>query len=552
MTFLNTPTPWENVGIEPPKWLTTEGFKPKYKPPAEYFNWIFNKYTACILELQKATIDFGDSKADADHRHDNVTSENDGFMSKEDKEKLDELIKTGGGVKDYNDLTNRPNLVRRPIDESSNTSSFDVLVADGIVQSKSTGKDRPSSDQWAGSSGFVAGDITSNLKKLTNVISAGTINETASTPHTVSNIFNAGYLMINQGGNNPYTLSNSLFLGNVHLLLGQELGNKIATSIISTMDISYFSGSVENSIILASGTTSNLEQATVIPKTAKIKNSIMIGKNNRLSENSEGEFMLWAGSNNVYTPDPYDRIGGCGIIGGYDCQVSGSRYIGVGRSLIIQEGQSVFGEANKEPVNPAPNREIFTIANGQYNSSSGIIRSNAMRVMRDGNIYATKAFNATGADYAEMFEWLDGNPNNEDRRGLFVTLDGECIKLATEKDEYILGIISASPSVVGDNFADDWKGKYKRDIFGSRVLDDDGNFILSDDYDKEQDNNYTSRDQRKEWAAVGMMGKLIVCDDGTCEVNGYCRPLKDGIASKSQSGYRVMKRIDENHIKILV
>ncbi len=29
------------------------------------------------------------------------------------------------------------------------------------------------------------------------------------------------------------------------------------------------------------------------------------------------------------------------------------------------------------------------------------------------------AFNTSGADYAEYFEWLDGNPEAEDRRGYF-------------------------------------------------------------------------------------------------------------------------------------
>ena len=45
--------------------------------------------------------------------------------------------------------------------------------------------------------------------------------------------------------------------------------------------------------------------------------------------------------------------------------------------------------------------------------------------------------------------------------------------------------------------------------------------------------------------AICMLGKLLVYDDGTCEVGGYCKPNKDGIATKSESGYRVMlKKID--------
>ena len=40
-------------------------------------------------------------------------------------------------------------------------------------------------------------------------------------------------------------------------------------------------------------------------------------------------------------------------------------------------------------------------------------------------VYGTGAFNASGADYAELFEWADGNPDHQDRAGLFVTLQGD-------------------------------------------------------------------------------------------------------------------------------
>ncbi|QZN78945.1 hypothetical protein K5K90_25830 [Paenibacillus sp. DR312] len=33
---------------------------------------------------------------------------------------------------------------------------------------------------------------------------------------------------------------------------------------------------------------------------------------------------------------------------------------------------------------------------------------------------------------------------------------------------------------------------------------------------------YVSRLERPEWVAVGMMGKHLIRDDGTCRENGYC------------------------------
>ena len=201
-----------------------------------------------------------------------------------------------------------------------------------------------------------------------------------------------------------------------------------------------------------------------------------------------------------------------------------------------------------------------------------------------GGVYGKGSFKTTGADYAEYFEWIDGNPDNEDRRGRFVTVDGEKIRFATADDDYILGVVSAAPAVEGDNYDDDWQGKYLTDIFGARLTQtvhheavyeeretidpetgektiekvllheayDAEEWILNPDYDPTQE--YVSREDRKEWSPIGFMGKLVVIDDGTCKVNGYCKAGENGIATKTtdKSGYRVMERIDDTHIKILV
>ena len=75
-------------------------------------------------------------------------------------------------------------------------------------------------------------------------------------------------------------------------------------------------------------------------------------------------------------------------------------------------------------------------------------------------------------------------------------------------------------------------------------------FIINPDYNSEK--QYSSRDKRKEWEAIGLIGKLIVVDDGTCIANGYCNVSNGGIATKSNEGYRVMSRLDSNHIKIIL
>ncbi len=229
--------------------------------------------------------------------------------------------------------------------------------------------------------------------------------------------------------------------------------------------------------------------------------------------------------------------------------------------------------------------DAFVIGNGTSENT----RSNAFRVTFDGKTYGLSAFNSTGADYAEFFEWADGNIDNEDRVGYFVTLDGDKIRKAISTDEYILGVVSVNPSVIGDNYADDWSGKYVTDEWGriqyhnvvvpatyrtvhhAAVYDKNTETIVTEAYDEkviereertdyvpilnpdwDSSQEYISREHRKEWSAVGMMGKLLVRDDGTCQVNGFSKPNDAGIATTATNGYRVMKRVSDEIVQILV
>lgn len=196
--------------------------------------------------------------------------------------------------------------------------------------------------------------------------------------------------------------------------------------------------------------------------------------------------------------------------------------------------------------NYAKKKIVMLVGNG---SSSA--KSNSYRLNNDGTA-SGGTYSSNGADYAEYFEWYDGNINNEDRRGLFVTIDGDKIKLASKDDTYILGIISCNPTVIGDSADLYWKDQYKRDIFGIPIYSEESenNLVLNPDYDSNKE--YIPRSDRKEWDPVGLMGKLICIDDGTCEVNGYCYPSTNGIGTKSDHGYRVTKRIDNTHIQVLV
>ena len=125
----------------------------------------------------------------------------------------------------------------------------------------------------------------------------------------------------------------------------------------------------------------------------------------------------------------------------------------------------------------------------------------------DGNAYADNNWNSGGADYAEYFEWSDGNASEEDRRGISVVLDGDKIREAVAGEDPI-GVISGNPSVVGDAGWNKWSGKHLRDDYGSYLLDDNGDRQLNPEYDP--DLTYVPRKDRPEWDCVGLMGKLRI------------------------------------------
>lgn len=211
--------------------------------------------------------------------------------------------------------------------------------------------------------------------------------------------------------------------------------------------------------------------------------------------------------------------------------------------------QTVIGINAKSTYESSEHASIlFNIGNG-HEEDGTLTQNSAMQVDFSGNVYAGGAYKTVGADYAEYFEWLDGNVDNQDRIGLFVTLDGDKIKLAN-KDDYILGVISANPSIVGNSAELDWHDKYKTDVYGRLIYDESHNPIVSKNYNDTLE--YVPRGARKEYSKVGLLGQLVVQDDGTCEVNGYCTASVNGVATKSDSGYRVIKRIDETHIKIIL
>jgi len=179
------------------------------------------------------------------------------------------------------------------------------------------------------------------------------------------------------------------------------------------------------------------------------------------------------------------------------------------------------------------------------------------KVRGDGEVTADGSFSGGGADYAEYFEWEDGNSSNADRIGYSVSLVDSKIKIA-ESGETVIGVVSANPSVVGDAQELYWQGKYEKDDYGRDLyedytqtewvesvengtdtpqqikhsyqsdqipsevsvpsdaeivsLDENGNNLrrrkISSSYDESL--TYIPRSERQEWACVGLMGKVRI------------------------------------------
>lgn len=256
------------------------------------------------------------------------------------------------------------------------------------------------------------------------------------------------------------------------------------------------------------------------------------------------------------------------IIGGEDISASGNYSFGSGKKHRVEgeesacfgknnttklEAQFVIGKGSPTTYSTVNgNYDIFVVGNGTI-SSEGTLTSGsaAFKVRTDGTAIVGTTTYPQGADYAEFFEWEDGNSEKIDRVGLFVTIKSGKIHLASE-EEPCIGITSAMPSVCGNAGEMDWCGKYKKDIFGRYQLDENGERVLSDDYDDSLE--YVPRSQRPEWAAVGMVGQLVLIDDGTAKVDSYVKAKKGGIGTFSETPTRflVMERLDDTHVKVLV
>jgi trimeric autotransporter adhesin len=197
------------------------------------------------------------------------------------------------------------------------------------------------------------------------------------------------------------------------------------------------------------------------------------------------------------------------------------------------------------------------------------------------------------ADYAEFFEWNDGNISGDTRYGYFVSLiNGDKIKIGfnseLESSSDIIGIVSSNPAVVGDSAEFRWKDLYILDEWGKIVKENYSHYKTTGDTEisffvnsfKEAyleapnpgnisgtpfsgnveeavfveniqvsvlnprfkpDSEYIPREERPEWSPIGLLGKLHVRTAETI-TGSTVSANSDGMAING-SDYHVLKQI---------
>jgi len=177
-------------------------------------------------------------------------------------------------------------------------------------------------------------------------------------------------------------------------------------------------------------------------------------------------------------------------------------------------------KSNSLKINIMP-EEVYS-----HHVINDLINDNELYLVEDNTLLLTDEGTVVSqfADYSEVAEWPDGNPENEDRIGYFVSVSTCATGISMVKATSISDIRGVT--MLNPGFA----ANASRDKFG-----DDGRLLPKFDY-------------------VAFAGFVPVIDKGRCSVQSRCVSDDDGTAipSPNDMGYQVMERIDADHVLIMV
>ena len=519
---------------------------------------------------------------------DNITLADDGTISASQPTKTSELTNDSGFItNEYHDATKQDKLTAGT---NITIDSNNVISATG---SGGGGSSYTFTDGLTETDGVVKWDLNDIIKKsrTNNVI----ISDGANTDFYVGNVTKGNIFAGNGNGktNGIYVYNsdneqywpnrNNIVIGYIRNGSGEVgvhgngqtanllIGSVRDGGIVATNGGSYGGGSIihghasEGSIVAVGASSGSLVGGNTN------------GRSSEIRSDSYGAIVHgYAKDSSIVVDSVSFGATALGYARGGNIKVTGCGAFGSGCGIEVNgRAQFVNGEFNIKDTLADNGYSIGTYINIIGNGTSDTSRSNAYTLDWQGNgTYAGTVSSSTGANYAEYFEWKDGNPNNEDRVGYIVTLDGDKIVKANSGDD-ILGICSGTAMVLGDSAEWNWSKRYLTDDFGRIIYEDydveheevkDKNTgkVLEEawtehihapkqnpNYDISQP--YIRRSDRPEWQIVGMMGKLYVRDDGSCEINGYADVI-NGIATKAngKTNMRVMERINDSIVRVLL
>ena len=154
-------------------------------------------------------------------------------------------------------------------------------------------------------------------------------------------------------------------------------------------------------------------------------------------------------------------------------------------------------------------------ANAAFNFYEGTANSQVkFKVDGTGSVYNDTGTYSNPADYADMFEWEDGNPDPEDRIGLTVVVAGDGkVRPSKEGDlpEDICGVITGTACMIGNTAWSHWDEKFIKDEYGRTVhrsVTGKPGPVLNPEFSETAE--YIPRVHRPEWAPVGLVGRIHI------------------------------------------
>lgn len=167
-----------------------------------------------------------------------------------------------------------------------------------------------------------------------------------------------------------------------------------------------------------------------------------------------------------------------------------NRYVGLGdapsyRLDVIENRTANYIQRTRNSSTSGGSLHLWqsaTTAGGTWNALN-ILSDNGSNLLfqfsGNGSAYADGSFIGGGADRADMFAWLDGNPQGRaghkkevgsNRVGHSVVLVGDKIRLALP-GEVPIGIVSLTYDSLGNAAPANWAGKYIKDDFGQYLME---------------------------------------------------------------------------------